>query len=214
MLGPGSSIDRKRTMVLFQCQIQHYLCTWKYHDEYNVYANPIIRLTTYFYLCIFHLSIGLFDQYFDWLFKQKAEMSWNCSRERFSWTFTCHDDVIKGKHYPRYWPFVRGIHRSPVNSPHKGQWREALMFSLICALMNSWVNNREAGDLRGNDAHYYVTVTYPWSPVFFLLERHLVFDSPVSVNCMKYSLIIDLYTCTMFEQCQSWTVLIPIMKTL
>ena len=32
-----------------------------------------------------------------------------------------HDDVIKLKHFPRYWPFVRGIHRSPVNSPHKGQ---------------------------------------------------------------------------------------------
>ena len=45
-----------------------------------------------------------------------------------------HDDVIKWKHFPRNWPFVRGIHRSPVNSPHKGQWRRALMFSLICAL--------------------------------------------------------------------------------
>ena len=44
-----------------------------------------------------------------------------------------HDDVIKWKHFPRYWPFVRGIHRSPVNSPHKGQWRGALMFSLIYA---------------------------------------------------------------------------------
>ena len=32
-----------------------------------------------------------------------------------------HDDVIKLKHFPRYWPFVRGIHRWPVNSPHKGQ---------------------------------------------------------------------------------------------
>ena len=29
------------------------------------------------------------------------------------------DDVIKWKHFPRYWPFVSGIHRSPVNSPHK-----------------------------------------------------------------------------------------------
>ena len=47
---------------------------------------------------------------------------------------TNHDDVIKWKHFPRYWPFVRGIHRSPVNSPHKGQWRGALMISLICAL--------------------------------------------------------------------------------
>ena len=33
------------------------------------------------------------------------------------------DDVIKWKHFPRYWLFVRGIHRWPVNSPHKGQWR-------------------------------------------------------------------------------------------
>ena len=33
------------------------------------------------------------------------------------------DVVIKWKHFSRYWPSVRGIHRSPVNSPHKGQWR-------------------------------------------------------------------------------------------
>ena len=37
---------------------------------------------------------------------------------------------MKWKYFPRYWPFVPGIHRSPVNSPHKGQWRGALMFSL------------------------------------------------------------------------------------
>ena len=42
---------------------------------------------------------------------------------------TVHDDVIKWKHFPRYWPFVRGIHWSPVNSSHKGQWRGAFMFS-------------------------------------------------------------------------------------
>ena len=70
----------------------------------------------------------------------------------------CHDDVIKWKHFPRYWPFMRGIHRSPVNSPHKGQWRGVLMFSLICAWMNGWVNNREAGDLRRHRAHYNATV--------------------------------------------------------
>ena len=53
---------------------------------------------------------------------------------------------------------VGGIHRSPVNSPHKGQWRGALMFSLICAWINGWVNNREAGDLRRYRTHYNVTV--------------------------------------------------------
>ena len=69
-----------------------------------------------------------------------------------------HDDVIKWKHHPRNWPFVRGIHRSPVNSPHKGQWREALMFSLICVWISGWVNNREAGDLRRYGADYDTTV--------------------------------------------------------
>ena len=69
-----------------------------------------------------------------------------------------HNDVIKWKHLPRYWPFVREIHWSPVNSPHKGQWLGALMFSLICAWLNDWINNREAGDLRRHRAHYDVTV--------------------------------------------------------
>ena len=69
-----------------------------------------------------------------------------------------HNDVIKWKHFPRYWPFVRGIHRSPVNSPRKGQWRGALMFTLICTRINGWVNNCEAGDLRRNRAHYDVIV--------------------------------------------------------
>ena len=66
----------------------------------------------------------------------------------------CHDDVIKWKHFPRHWPFVRAIHRSPVNSPHKGQWRGALMFSVIWLWINVWVNNRDAGDLICHRAHY------------------------------------------------------------
>ena len=49
------------------------------------------------------------------------------------WAQQHHDDVIQWKPFPRHWPFVRGIHRSPVNSPHKVQWRGAWMFSLICA---------------------------------------------------------------------------------
>ena len=74
-------------------------------------------------------------------------------------TRTVHDDVIKWKRFPRNWPFVRGIHRSPVNSPHKGQWRGASMFLfLIRARINGWVNNCEAGGLRHIRHHYDVTV--------------------------------------------------------
>ena len=69
-----------------------------------------------------------------------------------------HDDVLNWKHFPRYWPFVRGIYQSPVNSPQKGQWCRALVFSLICIWINSSVNNREAGDLRRYRARYDVIV--------------------------------------------------------
>ena len=94
-----------------------------------------------------------------------------------------HDDVIKWKHFPRNLPFVRGTPRSPVNSPHKGQWRGALMFSLI----NDWVNNREAGDLRRYGAHYDVSVMYIiinerclyYCPIF-IIKKHIKIQSNIS----------------------------------
>ena len=71
----------------------------------------------------------------------------------------CHDD-IKWKHFLHCWSFARGIHRSPVDSPHKGQWCEALMFYFICTWTNNWANNQDACDLRCHWAHYDVTVMY------------------------------------------------------
>ena len=87
----------------------------------------------------------------------RSTMGYNDSENHFA---RSHDDAIKWKHFPRYWPFVRGIHRSPVKSPHKGQWHGALMFSLICIWINGWVNNREAGDLKRYRAHYDVIVMW------------------------------------------------------
>ena len=78
-----------------------------------------------------------------------------------------HDDVIKWKHFPSYWPFVKGIHLSPVNSPHKGQWRGPLMFSLNCVWTNGWAND----DLRRHRAHYDVTVMF--ATVLSFLGRSL-----------------------------------------
>ena len=77
-----------------------------------------------------------------------------------------HGDVIKWKHFPRNGPFVQGIHRWPVNSPHKGQWRGNLMFSLICAWTNGWVNNRDIGGLRQHHARYDVTVMATITRIF------------------------------------------------
>ena len=78
---------------------------------------------------------------------------------RGKWNKSYHDDDIKWKQFPRYWPFVRGIHRPPVYSPHKDQWHGDLVFSLISAWTHGWVNNRDAGDLRRCRAHYDGTVT-------------------------------------------------------
>ena len=72
-----------------------------------------------------------------------------------------YEDVIKWKHFPRHWPFVRGIHRSLVNSTHKGQWRGVLTFSVLCTWTNGWANNRDASDLRRHRAHDDVTVMRP-----------------------------------------------------
>ena len=91
-----------------------------------------------------------------------------------SW-HTVHDGVTKCKHFLRCWSFVRGTHRSPVGSPHKGQWRGALTFSVICAWMNDLVNNREAGDLRCHRAHYGVTTMF-WD-VVYSCNMHLRFQS-------------------------------------
>ena len=99
-------------------------------------------------------------QHYQVIFDTQLSIRWN-------W----HDDVIKWKHFPRYWPFVRGIHRSPVNSPHKGQWRGALMFSLICVWINGSVNNREAGDLRCYGAHYDVIVMWYKSFLLWAAEK-------------------------------------------
>ena len=77
---------------------------------------------------------------------------------RFPSNVTKHDDVIKWKHFPYYWLCAQGIHQSRVNSPHKGQWCGALMFSLIYARTNGKTNNRDASGLRRNRTHYDVTV--------------------------------------------------------
>ena len=66
-----------------------------------------------------------FQHFVCWRWQGKTTMT-DCSQ--------LHDDVIKWKHFPHHWPFVQGIHRSLVNSQHKGQWHGPLMLSLICTL--------------------------------------------------------------------------------
>ena len=73
-------------------------------------------------------------------------------------TWWCHQMET----FPHYWPFVWGIHWSLVNSPYKGQWRGALMFSLICTRISSWVNNPETGVVGPCRAHYVTVMIRGW----------------------------------------------------
>ena len=119
------------------------------------------------------------------------------------------DDVMKWKHYPRYWPFVQGIHRSTVIFPDKGQWRGALMFTLICTRINGWVNNREAGDLRRHRTHYDVIVMnlYLMKPCW----RHDT-EKTFRIACplQRVLILLMLYSCY-HEQTDEHTFKLPVI---
>ena len=81
------------------------------------YEDTYFRLINNEYLYIFivkYILLGL---------ETKTIVIWEISNIR-----TKHYDIIKWKPFPRYWSFVVGIHRSPVNSPDKGPMMRTLMF--------------------------------------------------------------------------------------
>ena len=91
--------------------------------------------------------------------------------------------------------FVQGIHQSLANSPQKGQWCRALLFSVIRTWINGWVNNREAGDLRRHCAHYH-TMHLLWEKFQWILPLYMKpisFQSRASVVCsVTAAIFIDL----------------------
>ena len=87
-----------------------------------------------------------------------VESELTCEGQTQIKSFAYDHDVIKWKHFPYYWLFVRGIDRSPVDSLHKGQWHGALMFPLICAWTNDWTKTQDASCFRRHHSHYDVIV--------------------------------------------------------
>ena len=144
-----------------------YLNCWNFYTNDIIYLNIYISMASkllYLISCknknglVYILTIEKLG-----IQKKKSSALSKCrfpSQKAAMLTFLTisHDDIIKWKHFLRYWPFMQGIHRSLVNSPQKGQWWGALMFSLICIWINGWVDNGEVGDLRCYHAHYDITV--------------------------------------------------------
>ena len=122
----------------------------------------------------------------------------------YCWQYPCHSHCIAEYVYS-WWrhqmetfstfsallAFVRGIDRWPVDSPHRGHWRWALMFSLIWAWTNGWANDQDAGDLKRHPAHYDVTV---------MSSRHVklcytfpsLFNWSLNKKRVNYSLTVEL----------------------
>ena len=136
-----------------------FLCTWR--------KNHVVRLQCCQYTGIL---VGRCKGIYNWT-----------GLPRIHHVANMHSDIIKWEHFPHYWPFVWGIHQSSVNSLHKGQWHGALILSSMCAWINSWVNSREAGDLRRHHAHYDITVMeYKYE----ITNMHFVHEYQHS--CMDY----------------------------
>ena len=79
----------------------------------------------------------------------------------------------------------------PVNSPHKGQWRGAVMSSLICAWINDWVNNREAGDLRRHRGQDY--------DVIVMVQLDCINDIQGPFHCRDRLFVLDISILTMIR---------------
>ena len=162
LCGGNRSQLSQRTPVTFPSQRAGntklcFLCCWPKQAVEQIFVLPAISNTMTDMWCYCNVT----ERYrCEMKNPSITTMRRTTSLKDFVWLR--HDDVIKWKHFTRYWPFVRGIHRSPVNSSHKGQWREALMFPLICVWINDWVNNCEAGDLRRHRGHYDVIVIVIW----------------------------------------------------
>ena len=88
--------------------------------------------------------------------------------------------------------------------PTKGQGRGALMFSLICAWINGWVNNRVAGDLRRNGAHYDVILMLA-SETFldnFSAEKHIPPIIYIKKMCRFIEMLLKAFILHWFLVCR------------
>ena len=94
-----------------------------------------------------------------------------------------HNDVIKWKHFLCYWPFLQEF-TSPGEFPTQRPVTRSFDFSLICAWINNWVNNREAGDLRHHRGHYEVNVMPLW-----LLHCHSGLGSSIIVSMKPWEAV-------------------------
>ena len=106
-------------------------------------------------MCFLNIPCFLSVIYIWLVSPQPSHIPWHLSN-------TCsdanHDDVIKWKYFPRYWPFVREFTGHRWNPRTKASDAELGCFLWSAPWINGWINNRKSGDLRRHRGHYDVNV--------------------------------------------------------
>ena len=146
-----------------------------------------------FFLCLNMLVDGVQQSHYTMMNSHQNASWWHHQMETFSVLLV----------------IVWGIHQSPVNFLHKDQWCGALMFSLVWARINGWVNNCAGGDLRRHCAHYDVIVTHNWHHIAWtwwhamghLLQFHcLMCVLPLQILFLYCCLCMLCYDCVMIHR--------------
>ena len=99
-----------------------------------------------------------------------------------------HYDVINWKHFLRYWPFVRGIHRWPVDSPHKGPvTTQTFDVTLLLVWTNGWTNTRLTGNSRRHDCHLTLPqcLTFTLVIVIPVVQWFNIYDDQAPKGCIS-----------------------------
>ena len=108
--------------------------------------------------------------------------------------------------------------------PHKGRRCGTLMFSLICARTNGWVNNREAGDLRRHRPLWRICIgisnNTPWNLFYksyytenYAHSSHCVVYCCGLVLIVVFVLLLQYYfTALMISSCALALVIMPMKQ--
>ena len=109
---------------------------------------------------------------------------------------TIHDDVIKWKHFPRYWTFVRGIHRWPVNSPH--EWPVTRKMFPFDDVIMQYGGPKLPYTVKSVFREWYVysagIIFIPWDillsrQLYFIIQRVIIYDTNYILPRLFYLLL-------------------------
>ena len=104
-----------------------------------------------------------------------------------------HDNVIKWKHFPCYWPFVWGIHQSTVNSPHIGPVKRSfdVVFDLrLNKRHRAHYNITEMNDIKSSKKHR-IIVGSSNKRLLRVLQRVLIWSSVHSCHLIRLSCMLN-----------------------